>query len=204
MQTDYRKATAPDTSRVRGGFILMSQNQKILTDPAKFTSVFDKRPAGGSATRAPYRHTAFCRGIGNAVLSSQTAAHRTAGHSQCPAGAAADTRTRAGWRKKFAEDVVRKPGPARRFRRLVLSDRHEKYNHPSVWGRVSGADNAFRQVVQRVGLRHAGNRIFVPAVGQLDPCRAAVPRQGRHTRRAQTLLPWNPADRTFRPGSPAA
>ena len=64
MKTDHPKATAPDTSRVRGVFILMSQNQKILTDPAKFTSVFDKRPAGGSAQTAVQAHL---RGIGKLV-----------------------------------------------------------------------------------------------------------------------------------------
>ena len=55
----------PRTHRVSGAFfILTSQNQKILTDPAKFTSVFDKRPAGGSAQGAVQAHL---RGIGKLV-----------------------------------------------------------------------------------------------------------------------------------------
>ena len=59
------KKPQPRTHRVSGAFfILTSQNQKILTDPAKFTSVFDKRPAGGSAQGAVQAHL---RGIGKLV-----------------------------------------------------------------------------------------------------------------------------------------
>mgnify|MGYP007060192838 FL=1 len=55
----------PRTHRASGAFfILTSQNQKILTDPAKFASVFDKRPAGGSAQGAVQAHL---RGIGKLV-----------------------------------------------------------------------------------------------------------------------------------------